>query len=187
MTSTSTDAVPYVLRAQTSGHDHAVETLLDLAFGPGRLAKASYRLREGVDPLDDLSFVAEYTTPGHDHLAGSIRYWPISIGPNADGVMTPALLLGPLAVSPDLQGKGAGMALMRISLDAATAAGHRLVVLVGDLPYYQRAGFSTVPIGSISMPQPFDPSRLLWRELVPGASNGVAGEMVRPTGAEAVA
>lgn len=179
---------PFVVRPQTPGHAKAVDALLDLAFGPGRFAKASYRLREGVDPIDTLSFVAEYTNVAgprgdtEEKLAGSIRYWPVQIGPNAEGAVTDALLLGPLAVAPDLQSKGAGLALMAASLAAAKEQGHRLVFLVGDLPYYQRAGFSKVPAGQVVMPQPYDPERLLWIALKPGADAGVAGAMMRPRG-----
>jgi len=168
------------VRPQTSGHAKAVEALLDLAFGPGRFAKASYRLREGVDAIDTLSFVAEYTDEAQQRLAGSIRYWPVQIGPNAEGSITDALLLGPIAVAPDMQGKGAGVALMEASLAAASEQGHALVLLVGDLPYYERVGFSKVPAGQITMPQPFDPERLLWRALLPAAEQGVFGPMTRP-------
>lgn len=174
-------SAPFVVRPQTSGHAKAVEALLDLAFGPGRFAKASYRLREGVDEIDSLSFVAEYTGDVQQRLAGSIRYWPIQIGPDAQGRVTDALLLGPIAVAPDMQGQGAGIALMETSLTAASDQGHALVLLVGDLPYYERVGFSKVPAGQITMPQPFDPERLLWRALVPGAEQGVSGAMTRPT------
>lgn len=172
------DAAAYTVRPQGAQDADEIETLLDAAFGPGRFAKSSYRLREGVDPIDALSFVAADNADGH--LMGSIRFWPILIGPNAEGVETEALLLGPLAVLPNLQRKGVGLALMKAGLDRAAALGHQLVVLVGDLPYYARVGFSIVPQGSVDMPQPFDPSRLLWRELVDGASEGVGGPIHRP-------
>ena len=174
------NAASFVVRPQSQGHVQAVETLLDMAFGPGRFAKASYRLRERVDPVDSLSFVAEQTDAPAEQLAGSIRYWPVRIGPNADGVPADALLLGPLAVAPGLQGKGVGLALMETSLEAARAQGHKLVLLVGDLPYYRRAGFCQVPLGQVTLPQPYNPERLLWRALVPGAEDGVAGVMHRP-------
>ena len=80
-------------------------------------------------------------------IVGSIRLTPIRIG------ATPALLLGPLTVEP----------------------GHRLVILVGDEPYYGRAGFKKVPRGRIELPGPVDPDRLLVLELVDGAFDGVTG------------
>jgi len=178
MSSSKSDA-RFVVRPQTAGHAVAVEKLLDSVLGPGRFAKASYRLREGVEAIGALAFVAEHAVRGPTHLAGSIRYWPIEIGPNGAGRMTRALLLGPLAVPAHLQGQGVGLALMRTSLRKAADLGHRLVVLVGDLPYYERVGFSPIPTGRAWMPQPCDPQRLLWRALVTGAADGVSGAIKR--------
>jgi predicted N-acetyltransferase YhbS len=138
------------------------------AFGPGRFAKSAYRLREGVNAIGALSFVA--TVDGR--VVGTVRYWPVDIG----GVA--ALMLGPLAVERALQGQGIALALMQTSLDAARAQGHRIVVLVGDEPYYGRAGFKTImPLGCVTMPGPVDPARLLGLALVEGAMAGLKGEM----------
>jgi len=175
--SSSVSSATFDVRPQTDADTPVIADLLDRAFGPGRHAKASYRLREGVAPLDELSFVV--MRHEDQAIVGSIRYWPVVIGPNAEGALTKALLLGPLAVSPDVQGKGAGLALMTESLKAAADLGHELVLLVGDLPYYARVGFAKVPRGQVIMPQPFDPDRLLWLALVPGAEDGVAGAMLK--------
>ena len=60
---------------------------------------------------------------------------------------TPALLLGPLIVEPVFRSQGIGEALVAASLEAARAAGAKLVVLVGDEPYYARVGFKRVAAG----------------------------------------
>ena len=65
------------------------------------------------------------------------------------------------------------------ALAAARDKGHRLVVLVGDEPYYARAGFKRIPKGQARMPGPIDPARLLVAELVEGAIAGVSGP-IRP-------
>ncbi|NWG46612.1 MAG: N-acetyltransferase, partial [Alphaproteobacteria bacterium] len=148
-------------------HADAVEHLCAEAFGPGRFAKTAQRLRERNHPVDGLSFVALNEASGEP--IGSIRFWPVRIG--AD----PALLLGPLAVVPSLRGQGTGIALMRRGLDEAQAQGHRLVILVGDAPYYARVGFVPVPEGQILLPGPVQPGRLLGHELVPGALGAAAG------------
>ena len=44
----------------------------------------------------------------------------------------------------------------------------KLVVLVGDEPYYGRFGFSPITPGQIALPGPVDPRRLLAAELQPG-------------------
>jgi predicted N-acetyltransferase YhbS len=154
---------------ERAGDDPAIEALLDRSFGPGRFAKTAYRLREGVEAVASLSFIAL----AEGKLIGSIRFWPVQVG------FTPALLLGPLAVEPALVGRGIGLGLMKRGLQSAQEEGHRLVVLVGDEPYYARVGFARVPPGQLFMPGPVDPARLLVRELVAGAFDGVSGEIRR--------
>ena len=51
-----------------------VEALYDLCFAPGREALSSYRLRDQVAPVVDLSMVAR---DPDGILGGAIRYWPI--------------------------------------------------------------------------------------------------------------
>jgi len=64
-----------------------------------------------------------------------------------------------------------------MSLAEAKAKGHRLVVLVGDEPYYGKCGFKRVARGRVTMPGPVDPARLLVCELVEGAFEGVTGPL----------
>src|SRR5262249_24436514 len=90
-----------------------------------------------------------------------------------------ALLLGPLTVEPPFRRRGIGLALMERALQEARQRGHRLVVLVGDAPYYAKAGFRRVPKGQARMPGPVDPDRLLVAELSEGAFAGVSGP-IRP-------
>jgi predicted N-acetyltransferase YhbS len=69
--------------------------------------------------------------------------------------------------------------LIRHALDEGRAKGYRLVVLVGDEPYYGRLGFKPIPKGLATLPGPVDPARLLVCELTEGAFEGVGG-MIRP-------
>jgi predicted N-acetyltransferase YhbS len=146
----------------------AIERLHERTFGPGRYAKSAYRLREGAEHRIDLSFTARIGTL----LVGSVRLSPIEIGG------TKALVLGPLTVEPPFRERGIGYALITRALATAKSAGHRLVVLVGDEPYYGKAGFKPVPKGRAIMPGPVDPARLLVCELVDGAFEGVSGLIV---------
>ncbi len=159
-------SLPLILRVEHPGDAEAIERLHARAFGPGRFARTAYRLREGTAPVADLCFTALVGT----YLVGSVRLWPAE----AQG---PLLVLGPLTVDPSFEGRGIGGALMGRSLDAARAAGHGLVVLVGDAPYYRRFGFTPVPPGRLVPPGPVDPARFLWCELVPGARETVAGNV----------
>ena len=147
----------------------AIEALNAEAFGPGRFARAAYRLREGVPHDPRLSFVA--TADGI--LVASVRLTPISIGGRA------ALLLGPLVVMPSFKGQGAGRALVRIALEAARRDGHSVVMLVGDEPYYGPLGFSRVAAYAITLPAPVDPARVLVAGLNEGALDGLSGPVMK--------
>lgn len=120
-----------------------IEALLDQAFGADRHAKSSYSYRKRVSRLWPLCLVAREA----GEIVGTIRYWPIEIGAAA----APALLLGPVAVRADHRSSGVGGMLMRTSLARAAAAGHHLVILVGDEPYYGRFGFKPAADWGISM------------------------------------
>ena len=130
-----------------------VEALLDTAFGTGRKGLPSYRLREGVNPVPSLALVARDELGA---ISGTIRFWPIGVG----GGRSEALLLGPVAVHPTRQGEGIGAWLIREGLERAQDAGWRHVILVGDLAYYARFGFSRC--SEVDFPPPADPSRVLW-------------------------
>ncbi len=134
-------------------------------FGPGRFARTAYRIRETTDPDPALSFVARVGTL----LVGASAMTPIVIGEAA------ALLLGPLIVEPVFRSQGIGEALVTRSLEAAKTVGWKLVILVGDEPYYARMGFQRAPKGQISLPGPVDPDRLLYCELEPGALEAAKG------------
>lgn len=151
-----------------------IEDLLDRVFGPQRRhTKTVYRLRQGRAPERELCFVAREA----DQLRACLRFWRVAI----DG-RVPALLLGPIAVEPAQRGRGLGVALMEHGLAAARAAGHRIVVLVGDEDYYGRFGFSRARAADLDLPGPVDAARLLAAELVPGALIGVVGMIDRGEG-----
>jgi predicted N-acetyltransferase YhbS len=150
---------------ETKDDAEAIERLHERTFGPGRYAKTAYRLREQVTHRLDLSFTARIGTL----LVGSIWLSPVRIGESK------ALLLGPLTVEPAFRERGVGQALIERALNEARKRGHRLVILVGDEPYYGKCGFKRVPPGRAIMPGPVDPARLLIAELVEGAFDGVSG------------
>ncbi|MGR3514093.1 MAG: GNAT family N-acetyltransferase [Paracoccaceae bacterium] len=154
------------LAVETAEDWWEVEALYDKVFAPGREALSSYRLRDGVDPVPDLCYVAR------DELgivAGAIRFWPVHVE------TWDALLLGPVAVHPTHQGEGLGRFLIEESLSAATQWAR--VMLVGDEPYYSRAGFHK--LSGVQMPPPTNPDRVLGRALRENAWDGVTGAVRR--------
>lgn len=161
-----------LIRPELPQDDAAILRLHERAFGPGRFARASFRLRERAPPVPELSFTALVGTL----LVGSVKVSPVEIG--LESATMDALMLGPLAVEPAFEGRGIGAALMERALEAARAAGHTLMLLVGDEPYYARFGFVRVPPGRLAMPGPVDPARLLAAELEPGALERAAGRVL---------
>ena len=146
-----------------------VEALNAESFGPGRFAKSAYRLREGVDPVAALSFVAME----NGILRGSVRFWPISVGGHEE------LLLGPLAVQTGQRGRGIGIALMQAGIEAAQQGPWRGILLVGDEPYYAKVGFSRLPPGRVKFPGPVDQNRILGLSLKAGELLTVSGQVRR--------
>jgi predicted N-acetyltransferase YhbS len=142
------------------------ERLLDTAFGPGRFAKSSERLREGRKPARGLAFVARQGS----RLVGTLRLWSVITATGHS-----CLLLGPLAVDADARCLGIGTALMWQALHQAKALGHRAIILVGDPAYYNRFGFSAEKTGALRMPGPYERERLLACELVPDGLTGARG------------
>jgi predicted N-acetyltransferase YhbS len=166
-------AAAYLIEETRADDLAAIENLLDRSFGIDRRVKTSYRLREGSHPVPGLSLVIRDAQVG---VAGTISFWPLAIGEKG----SPALLLGPLAVHHERQNLGIGLALMREGLKRARAQGHRLVILVGDEPYYSRVGFHKLPPDLLMMPGPNNPDRFLYLDLVPGALAGVSGMVLPP-------
>src|SRR5262249_32941259 len=153
---------------ETADDALAVDRLHERTFGPGRYARTAYRIREGAEHRLDLSFIARIGTL----LVGSVRLTPIRIGE------TRALLLCPLTLEPPCRERGIGLRLIERALMEAKSKGHRLVVLVGDEPYYGKVGFRRIPKGQAQMPGPVDPARLLVAELEEGAFASASG-MIR--------
>lgn len=167
------------LERMSDGTD--IENLLNKVFGPDRLAKASYALRENVDPIRALCLVAR-----HEYgIAASVRFWPVIVRDLIGGADTEALLLGPLAVDPKVQGAGVGSSLVRFAIKKAEAMGHQRILLVGDADYYGRFGFVPVLPSFITLPGARDARRLLVRQSASLASLPAVGNLL-PWSREAV-
>jgi predicted N-acetyltransferase YhbS len=164
-------AAPFAIRAERASDVAAREALLDACFGHDRHLRTCQRLRDGRAPAEGLAFSAV----ARGRLVGTVRLWHVSAG----GI--PALILGPLAVASSCRKLGVGAALMNHALAAATARGHRAVLLLGDAPYYARFGFSAEKARELQLPGAFERERLLALELVPGALDGGWG-MIAATG-----
>ena len=162
-----------IIRSETPEDADILETLTEIVFGPGMRARAAYFLREGVDHEMDLSFVAQI----HQQIVGTVRLTKVKWGGET------VLMLGPLAVLPELKSRGIGKSLMAKAVEAAgvksTNGGAPAIILVGDLDYYNPFGFDRIAPSKISLPRPADPARILACELLPGSLEKLAGNVIR--------
>jgi predicted N-acetyltransferase YhbS len=146
-----------------------ISALHEQVFGPGRFARTAYRVREQMGPDNEVSRFCRLALDGN-RVVAAIRMSEITIGGKQG-----AALLGPIVVAPDHAGQGYGTTLITEALDAARAAGLKLVVLIGDEPYYGRFGFKRVAPGAITLPGPVNPARILAAELENGALQAFTG------------
>ncbi|MGZ6020092.1 MAG: GNAT family N-acetyltransferase [Phenylobacterium sp.] len=165
--STQPGAPPPVLTLQSERPEDGlpVDALIARAFGPGRYAKASERVREFATFAPEMSVCAW----NEGRLLGCARMWHVRVGGRR------AMFLGPFAVEQGERNAGFGARLIARACEAAEAAGETHVVLVGDEPYFSRVGFATAPGRHVILPGPVDQRRVLVRPLTPAA-----GELAGP-------
>ena len=125
-------------RDPASGAERAPEDVVE--------ARLVDQLREDAGFLPHLSLVAEADDAVIGHVIAT-RGWLEPSG-------TPVLGLGPLGVLPEVQGRGAGTALVHSVLAVAEAAGETLVALLGDPAYYRRTGFRPAGELGVTAPEP---------------------------------
>lgn len=147
-----------------------IEALLDDAFGADRHGRTAYRLREGSDAIPELSFAAFEG----ERLVGTLQSWPVELV-TPSGAAEPLVMVGPVAVEPDMQGKGVGKALMQAMLDAADAGPWDALMMIGDPEYYGRFfGFTADATGGWRIEAgPYEQRRLLARLRRTAAATGV--------------
>lgn len=160
-----------VIREETTADLAAVRELDRLAFGQDDEANLVEALRAGH--YTRLSPVAERDGTVVGHLLFSRL--PIETVTGA----VEALALAPVAVLPGHQRQGVGSRLIRDGLTMCRQQGHRIVVVLGHAEYYPRFGFSAALAERLR--SPFPGPHFMALELVPGALDGVEGDVRYPS------
>jgi predicted N-acetyltransferase YhbS len=143
----------------------AVDALIERAFGPGRYAKASERVREFATFAPEMSVCAWSGAPDKNgRPLGCARMWHVRVGGQR------VMFLGPFAVELGERNAGFGARMITRACEAARAAGASHVVLVGDEAYFGRVGFAAAPGRQVVLPGPVDQRRVLVRALVENAA-----------------
>jgi putative acetyltransferase len=126
--------VQLLIRAEEPRDWVAVHAVNVAAFGRPAEANLVDALRAQAQLY--VSLIAEVD----DTIVGHIMFSPVSLsGHEGLGIMG----LAPLAVAPEHQRKGVGVALVRTGLDQCTGLGFGAVVVLGHPDYYHRFGFSS--------------------------------------------
>jgi putative acetyltransferase len=137
--------VTTTIRPETGADRAAVREIVLGAFDRTAEADLVDSLRGRSAFIPGLSLVAEQD----GKIGGYILFTHVTLNNERAGLLG----LGPVAVLPDLQGKGVGNALIREGLRLSAELGFDGVVLVGNPRYYGRYGF--VPASRFGLRSPF--------------------------------
>lgn len=143
---------------QTDKDIDAIESLMAMSFGPQRHERSVWALRPGPPVASLCLVIREDGVP-----VGSLRFWEVMLGAQV------ILLLGPLAVRPDLRGRGFGHDLIKEALRRAGEGDWPLVLVSGEVDYYPRFGFVPAAPHGLDWPGFIEPERLQFYELRAGA------------------
>lgn len=141
-----------------SQSENAIDALLDAAFGADRRGRTAYLIRRDMHWLPELSYAA---IDAEGNLVGTLQSWPVALHGD-DGLAKPLVMVGPVAVKPDLQNGGFGRAMMDALIQDARKLASPPLMMIGDPEYYGRFwGFSAEGTGGWQAPGPVEARRLL--------------------------
>ena len=137
-----------LIRTEKSSDRDAIASVVLRAFASEAESRLVAAIRASPNFVREWSLVATVQSRIVGHVMVSYVGLDESDGPR----QIPSL--SPLAVDPDVQGRGIGSALVRAVTERVDAAGEPLIVLEGSPLYYARFGFEyAVPFG-ISIDRP---------------------------------
>ena|SRR5438132_8185114 len=134
--------VDFTIRSEEPKDAAAISKIVTTAFGSPTEARLVEAIRASAHFVPELSLVAEVDR----HVVGHVMVSHVWLheGDTRHRVTS----LSPLAVAPDLQGRGIGSELVRRVTARADDRGEPLVVLEGSPAFYGRLGFEhSEPLG----------------------------------------
>jgi putative acetyltransferase len=123
------------IRTADVGDHPGIASVLDTAFGQPDETRIVEALR--ADDADSLELVADH----HGTIIGTVMFSPASAH-LGNGEVLRGLGLGPVAVTPDQQGKGIGSALIEAGLEHFEPYPVAFFCVLGEPDYYARFGFT---------------------------------------------
>lgn len=120
------------IRIEKPEDKQAIYAVNKAVFPTNAEAKLVDTLR--AEPIPTISLVAEID----DKIVGHIFFSPVSLSGHPELLV---IGLAPMAVLPDYQNQGIGLALVTAGLDACKEAGYQAAVVLGHPEFYPRFGF----------------------------------------------
>ncbi|MDQ2835992.1 MAG: N-acetyltransferase [Actinomycetota bacterium] len=137
---------PLTVRPQRAADRDAVRNVLTAAFGRPAVADLSEALQIGAAAQRAGALVAELA----GELVGQVQLSTSWV--DAPERVVPVLVLSPLGVLPEQQGRGIGSELVRAALAMAAELDAPAVFLEGSPRYYPRFGFEPAGRHGFSAP-----------------------------------
>ena len=174
-----------IIRLERTEEHRETETLVREAFWnvyrPGCLEHyVLNQLRNDEAFVPELNFVMEKD----GRLIGQNMFMMAVIKAD-DGRDIPIMTMGPICITPELQGKGYGKILLDYSLEKAAELGCGALCFEGNINFYGKSGFtyaSEFGIRYHGLPEGADASFFLCKELKNGYLDGISGEYTPPKG-----
>ena len=175
----------YIIRSEKTSDHRNTEDLVREAFWnvyrPGCSEHyVLHVLRDDPAFVKELNFVMEQ----HGRLIGQNIFVRTVINAD-DGRDIEVLTMGPICISPELQHKGLGRALLDYSVKKAREMGFGAVLFEGNINFYGKCGFDYARKFGIryhDLPDGADQSFFLCKELEEGFLDGVTGVYRTPQG-----
>ena len=174
-----------IIRLEKTEEHRETEALVREAFWnvyrPGCLEHyVLNQLRSDEAFVPELNFVMEKD----GGLIGQNMFMRAAIKAD-DGSDLPIMTMGPICISPELQGQGYGKRLLDYSLEKAAELGCGALCFEGNINFYGKSGFtyaSEFGIRYHGLPEGADASFFLCKELKKGYLDGISGEYTPPKG-----
>ena len=175
----------YIIRLEKTEEHRETEALVREAFWnvyrPGCLEHyVLNQLRNDEAFVPELNFVMEKD----GRLIGQNMFMRAAIKAD-NGSDLPIMTMGPICISPELQGQGYGKILLDYSLEKAAELGCGALCFEGNINFYGKSGFtyaSEFGIRYHGLPEGADASFFLCKELKKGYLDGISGEYTPPKG-----
>jgi len=175
----------YIIRLEQEKEYRDVEHLVRESFWnvyrPGCLEHyVLNRLRNDPAFVRELDFVMEQD----GRLIGQNMFMRAVIRAD-DGREIPIMTMGPICITPELQGQGYGKILLDYSVEKAVALGCGALCFEGNINFYGKSGFTFARKFGLryhGLPEGADASFFLCKELIPGYLAGITGEYTPPQG-----